>query len=78
MKMTSYSLTYIRSFPFTYFQCFLNNMIYYLVSQGLLEGVGHPFTRNFHFIDSLCTYTYLHKHLPSIISYNEPRSCYRQ
>ncbi|PRQ25162.1 hypothetical protein RchiOBHm_Chr6g0280601 [Rosa chinensis] len=53
---TSYSLTYIRSFPFTYFQCFLNNMIYYLVFQGLLEGVGHPFTRNFHFIDSLKAY----------------------
>ncbi|KAL6123725.1 hypothetical protein ACLB2K_076244 [Fragaria x ananassa] len=24
--------------------------------QGLLEGVGHPFTRNFHFIDSVKAY----------------------
>lgn len=24
-------LTYIRSFPFTYFKCSLNNVIYYLV-----------------------------------------------
>ena len=35
---------------------FLKNVIYCLVFQGLLEGVGHPFTRNFHFIDSVKAY----------------------
>lgn len=41
---------------FYLFLVFLKNVIYCLVFQGLLEGVGHPFTRNFHFIDSVKAY----------------------
>lgn len=31
-------------------------MLCFIVTQGLLEGVSHSFTRNFHFIDSVKAY----------------------
>lgn len=31
-------------------------VIFDMVKQGLLEGVSHSFTKNFHFIDSIKAY----------------------
>ena len=47
---------FMKVLSFYLFSVFLNNLVCYLVFQGLLEGVGHPFTRNFHFIDSVKAY----------------------